>query len=203
MAEDNKAVKLVVFMEPQEKEDFKERGTFCCNPESTAADIEKFCKEKRRLRYSRSFVSMAVLRLHENPCLSGAAIYAFENQRGLSPLDYAILDQTPELLVSVDLVGDDDLKQILTRIAKLWANHDQYESMMHRVQDLSCFPPELRPRELHDWTGRRGPHGYSEARLNRPLKWQEVVQWGVCDKGIGEEPGDRNPGEEIADYFKQ
>jgi len=88
MPQDNKAVKLVVFMEPQEKKDFEGRGTFCCKPESTAADIEKFCREKRRLRYSRSFVSMAVLRLHENPCQSGAAIYAFENQRSLSPLDY-------------------------------------------------------------------------------------------------------------------
>ena len=203
MAEDNKAVKLVVFMEPQEKKDFEARGTFCCKPESTAAAIEKFCREKRRLRYSRSFVSMAVLRLDENPCQSGAAIYALENQHRLSRLDYAILDQTPELLLSIDLVGDDDLKQILTRIAKLWANHDQYESMMRRVQDLSSLPAELRARELHDWTGRRGPHGYSEARLNRPLNWQEVAEWGVCDEGIGEEPGDPNPGEEIADYFKQ
>ncbi len=83
---------------------------------------------------------MAVLRLHLNPCQSGAAIYAFENQSSLSPLDYAILDQTPALLGSIDLVGDDDLKQILTRIAKFWGNHDQYKSMMHRVQDLSLFP---------------------------------------------------------------
>jgi len=54
MAKDSEGVKLVVFMEPQEKEEFEHCGTFCCKPESTAHLIERFCKRTRSLPYSVS-----------------------------------------------------------------------------------------------------------------------------------------------------
>jgi hypothetical protein len=195
-------VMLVVFMEPQEKEEFERCGTFCCKPDSTAARIKKFCQQTGRLPYSEQFVSIAVLRPDEKPCKSGAAIYALEDKPSISSLHYAVLKQTPELLNSIELVGDDDLKQILTLIADLWDRRDQYESVMSRIQDLRSLPADLRPTELLKWTYSRGPHAYSEARLNRCLGSQEVADWEICDNILGGNAGESSPGDEIAGYFK-
>ncbi len=193
---------LVVFMEPQEKEEFERCGTFCCKPESTAARIKRFCQQTGRLPHSEQFVSIAVLRPDEKPCESGAAIYGFEDKPNISSIHYAILKQTPELLNSIELVGDDDLKQILTLIANLWDRKDQYESVMRRIKDLRSLPADLKPSELLKWTRSRGPHQYSEARLNRCLSWQEVADWEICDNSLGGNTGESNPGDEIAGYFK-
>src|SRR5260370_30930096 len=145
-------VRLVVFMEPEEKEEFERCGTFCCKPESTAALIKSFCQKTSRLPYSDHFVSIAVLRPDEKPCESGAAIYGFEDKPNISAIHYATLKCTPELLNSIELVGDDDLKQILTLIAKVWNSNGQYESIMNRVRNLRSVPTERKPSELLKWT---------------------------------------------------
>jgi hypothetical protein len=143
-----------------------------------------------------------VLRPNEKPCESGAAIYGFEDKPKISSVHYAILKQTPELLNSLKLVGDDDLKQILTLIAKLWNGKGQYESVMNRVKDLRSLATERKPIELLKWTYSRGPHKYSEARLNRCLTWHEVAEWKICDNNIGSNTEDSIPGDQTADYFK-
>jgi hypothetical protein len=195
-------VKLVVFMEPHERDEFERCGTFCCKPESTAALIKSFCRQTSRLPYNDHFVSIAVLRPDEEPCESGAAIYGFEDKPNISSIPYAILKQSPDLLNSIELVGDDDLKQILTLIAKLWNGKDQYESLMKRVKDLRSLPTDRKPGELLKWTYSRGPHKYSEARLNRCLTWQEVAKWSDCDNSVGNNTEDGSPGDQIPDYFK-
>jgi hypothetical protein len=156
-----------------------------CAPESTAFLITRFCERTKRLPYSARFVSIAVLRLQEDPCDSGATIYGVEDKPSLAPIHYAVLKQSPELLACVELVGDDDLKQILTVIAKRWNNKEEYASVIRRAKDLRSLPVERRLSEMRKWTYSRGQRSYSEARLNRPLTWQEVTEWGICDNAIG------------------
>jgi hypothetical protein len=202
MTRDTERVKLVVFMEPEEKDTFEESGTFCCKRESTAPIILRFCKGTGSLPYSVEFVSIAVLRSDENPCDSGAAIYGLEDSLSVSSLHYAVLKQTPEVLADIALVGDDDLKQILTLVSTRWENKEQYASVMGRVQDLRAFLPERKPSEMLRWTYHRGQHDYSEARLNRCLNWREVAEWGSCDSCVEGGPESRSRGDDIADYFE-
>jgi hypothetical protein len=170
-------------------------------PESNASRIQRFCKTTGLFRYSKAFVSIAVLPSDEDPCNSGAAIYTIENGSNLSHLDFAVLPLAKELLDSIEIVGNDDLKQVLNLIAGLWEKGQSYESELPRIKNLSLMNREDKHEATFALTRHRGQHNYSEARLNRALELKEVADWGTCDTRIGEEPEERGSGDDIASYF--
>jgi hypothetical protein len=120
-----------------------------------------------------------VLRLGEEICESAASIYG-ENHPSDKPV-YAVLKNTRKLLANIEIVGDDDVRQILTQIAKRWKNGVPYGPLLNRIDNLAKLTNEEKCRKMRKRTFDRGRHGYTEARLNRCLELAEVKSWGVCD----------------------
>ncbi|MGB9078183.1 MAG: hypothetical protein WCC26_15185 [Terracidiphilus sp.] len=207
-------MKLIVFMEPEEREKFERTGKHVCKPEGRPEKLNRFIRKTNALSYpTENFVSIAVLRQEELPCGSGAHIYALQERASVDALDYATIEHSELFLKSIVAVANDDLKQVVWRIAELWSTHGQWQSEFSRsVQDLRKVPNNRRQLEMIKWTWNRGEHGYSEARLNRPLLLSEVKEWGQCDivKGRCQEqieqetdtPTQPEPGEDIASYFR-
>lgn len=170
---------LVVFMEPGEDEKFEQRGFFCCKREPFADGMIDFSKKMKKLPYCDRFVSIAVLREGEKICESAASIYGDTPCVG-NPV-YAVLKITRKLLKKIEIVGDDDVRQLFTQIAKRWKSKDPYDSLLKRLDNLKTLTAEQKLRKLRKRTFNRGQHKYTEARLNRCLKFAEVKSWGICD----------------------
>jgi len=188
---------LIVFMEPDEKEAFLASGTFCCAPEDNAVRVKAFCKTKG-LPYPCPFVSIAVLNDDEEPCESHAQIYGFGAT--LAPPIYAILKTSDEVISAIALVGNDDLKQALDTMARRHRSRQPYDSILRNIKDLRNYSRHERLDIMLSLTRSRGSHGYTEARLNRPLSLGDVADWGICE-GLGSESAQTSSGEDIAEYF--
>jgi hypothetical protein len=174
-----KSLTLVVFMEPGEDEWFKHTGSFRCQREPFADGMMEFSKKTKKLPYGVKFVSITVLREGEEICQSAASIYG-DNSCGGSPI-YAVLKITRKLLEKIEVVGDDDVRQTFTEIAKRWKSKAPYDSLLKRIDDLRTLTAEQKLRRLRKRTFNRGQHKYTEARLNRALMLLEVKSWGKCD----------------------
>ena len=172
-------MRLVVFMEPGEDEAFKRTGTFCCKREPFANGIMEFAQKEKKIPYSNRFVSIAVLREGEYPCESAASIYGESPSPG-KPV-YATLRLTRKLLSDITIVGDDDIRQIFTQLAKRWKATVPYESLLNRIDNLIGLTVEDKVIALRKRTLNRGTHDYTEARLNRCLRISEVKSWHECD----------------------
>jgi hypothetical protein len=178
-AVEKKSLTLVVFMEPGEDERFERTGFFCCEREPFADGMMAFSKKIKKLPYSDTFVSIAVLREGEKICQSAASIYG-DNALGGKPV-YAVLKITRRLLQKTEIVGDDDVRQIFTQIAKRWRNKTPYDSLLKQIDNLKALTAEQKLIKLRKRTFNRGQHKYTEARLNRPLKFAEVKSWDICN----------------------
>src|SRR5271165_4762696 len=173
------AVMLVVFMEPGEDEEFKRIGFFCCRREPFADGMSEFSRKTGKLPYSDKFVAITVLRFDEEICESTASIYG-ERHAGDKPV-YAVLKNSRRLLADIEIVGDDDVRQIFTQIARRWKIREPYGSLLNRIDNLAKLTPEEKCRKMRERTFDRGHHEYTEARLNRCLELAEVKSWGVCE----------------------
>lgn len=174
-----RSLTLVVFMEPGEDERFEQAGSFCCKREPFADGMIEFSRKMKKLPYCGTFVSIAVLREGEKICQSAASIYG-DNPRAGKPV-YAVLRITRKLLNKIEIVGDDDVRQLFTQIAKRWKNKTPYDSLLKRIDNLKRLTAEQKVRKLRKRTFNRGQHKYTEARLNRKLKRAEVKSWGTCE----------------------
>jgi hypothetical protein len=174
-----KRLTLIVFMEPGEDEEFKRTGTFCCKREPFADGMMEFARKTKKIPYSDRFVSIAVLREGEAPCGSAVSIYG-ESPSGGKPV-YAILKPTTKLLSDIATVGDDDIRQILTQLAKRSKATVPYESLLKRIDNLTDLTIKKKVIAMRKRTFSRGTHDYTEARLNRCLQISEVKSWHECD----------------------
>jgi hypothetical protein len=202
-------VKLVVFMEPEEKRRFEEIGRFCCRPEQASSKIEKFCKETGLYGYNKEFVSIAVFHRDEDPCQSSAARYSVSDKLIVDPIEFAILKQDECLLASIETVSSDDLLQKLDELSERRERGQPYESLTKTVWDLRKSDSAEKLRRMLESTHNRGNHEYSEARMNRALLWSEVDAWRRCDeleRSLSVEndvaSDESDPGAEIANMFK-
>lgn len=175
-APDNSRVRLIVFFEPKD-EALIRQGKFCGEVESSADVIRQFCKQTHALTYPEHYVSAAVIRADEDIRSSGARIYA-ESRNSLA-VRYAVLRDT--VLPNVCAVGNDDLLQLMTKIAKAW--RDKTQNWRFLMRDIRNLIGESTPtkEEMLLWATRnRGNRDYSEARLNRCIGEDDVHKWGDC-----------------------
>jgi hypothetical protein len=190
-------MQLIVFMEPAERVAFQNSGFFCCRPEENAAKLKAICAAEV-LPYPEPFVSIAVLHDDELPCDSHAHIYGLAAE--LSALHFAILKTSDDVLNSIELVSNNDLKQRMNEMADRRRRHQPYGSLRKHVRDLRTLSTEQKFKEILGLSGVRGSHGYTEARLNRKLTLDDVVDWGTCD-GLGVETAEPTPGADIPGFF--
>jgi hypothetical protein len=169
---------LVVYMEAGEEQQVH-RGEFCCRSEPGASLLEEFSKSTEKFLYSRTFVSIAVLRQGEKPCASPAAIYGIG--RSLENAVYAILNiKLDRVLGDIEVVAPDDYLQIATEVARRWKRGARYESQLATIQRLRGLTRAEKLAALFRSTRDRGLRGYSEARLFRCLGDKDVERWGRC-----------------------
>lgn len=173
-------VRLVLFLEPSDQAIIEAGGEFCCESEPSAARIIEFCRRTGKLPYSRKFVSLAVIGAGENICESEARMYG-DDSNILGKTRYGIINTDQAVLESIDIVGRNDLRQLLTQLADRWKQQSPSDSLLRQVKDLRGKSIEQKWRALRWSTTGRGSHGYSEARLNRCLTLDDVCRWGECD----------------------
>jgi hypothetical protein len=155
------------------------RGEFCCRSEPGASLLEEFSRSTVKFLYSRTFVSIAVLRQGEKPCESSAAIYG--NGQLLVNAVYAILNiKLDRVLCDIEVVAPDDYLQTATELARRWKRGTPYESQLATIQRLRGLTRGEKLVALLRSTRDRGLHGYSEARLFRCLGDKDVESWGRC-----------------------
>jgi hypothetical protein len=171
------ATRLIVFLDSDGEEVIKRGDKFCGKPEQTAAVIRNFCARTKALVYPEHYVSVAVIRSDERICSSGAAIYA-QSLNSLA-VKYVVLKQS--VLLDVCAVGNDDLLQLMTKIAKTWeAKQGNWKFLMRDVRNLVGESIASKEQLLLSATRNRGRHDYSEARLNRCIDQSDVEAWGDC-----------------------
>ena len=166
-------------MEPSDEELIRSGKKFHVKREVPAARITRFCK-KERLPYPAKFVSVTVLRSGEDICDSPARMYGhdgnpFERTR------YAVLKMNERVLRNLDIVGRDDLLQLLTEMADRLKRNQPFDSLRKMLRDLRGMNLVQKRKALLWATMDRRTHGYSEARLSRELTADDVEQWGRCD----------------------
>lgn len=179
---DEACVRLVVFMETADRDRVEsDNHKFCCNPDPQAAQIEAFCRGTGHFVYSRTFVSIAVVGPNENICESVALMYgdADDDDDVFQKPQCAVLK--PEVICNIDMVGRDDLRQLLTEMANRWGRNHSVESHLGRARNLRPLSAAEKWEALLWATMERGSHGYSEARLNRCITSDDVDHWEECD----------------------
>jgi hypothetical protein len=171
-------MKLVVFMEAAELEEFKQAGRFSCRPEAdTRSTVKNFCSRNRNkyFAYPEPFVSIAVLHDAKDICSSAAAVYGLG--KDLRSPHYVILiwDSVCDW---IDLAADGDLKNITYWISK---GGSSMGSHLRQIRDVRQKTADEK-RDIMRALARSRTSLYTEARLNRPLSWNEVENSGYCDR---------------------
>jgi hypothetical protein len=173
--------RLVVFLEPEDKQPILDGKAFCCESEQEASRIEEFSRRSGKLPYSRTFVSIAVIGPNEDICKSAARIYGDDYDGLERRTQYAILKTDDSVLNYINIAGRDDLRQLLSQISDKWKRGELYDSMLRMAKDMRSMNRSQKLEALCWATVHSGNHGYSEARLNRCMTADDVADWESCD----------------------